>query len=763
MDNFLRKAREKIQRRLEDTKTGSKYFAQTRRGEVAELRCDLNGTDDYRKKAAVKRIIANMTMGRDVSYLFVDVVKLGPSTDLELKKLVYLYVLSTARMQPDKALLAVNTFLQDTTSTSPVVRALAVRTMMCIRVASVLEYTLEPLRRAVNDPDPYVRKTAALGIGKLFHHDMNLFYSQEFKKDLVALLNDNNPIVASNAAAVVAEVNDYGSERIDSDSDWVNRLVYHLPECNEWGQEFILDLLAAQRPSDQESAETLLTRVLPRMSHQNPAVVMGAIKVVANLANRCSQELIERCTVRVNTALLTLAKRDPETQYVVCKNIHALLVIFPNLLRTSLDAFYVRYSDPPYVKLEKLRLLLKLATPSTAPEIVKEFAEYASEVDMVFVVEVVRAIASLAIKVDSMAPDCANLLMQLVERRPELLPNIVTAAKDIVRKYPELLMLDALVADYGADEVVEEEAKVSLLWMLGEYCDFVDNGKDIMQRFVGCVMEHEQRVQLAIISAVVKMFLREPASMEAQLNSVLETVTTRSDDPDVRDRAFAYWRLLSKGMTVEQMKKVVHGQVAPVNVDRTFSDAMTMADLKKSINTAAVVFARPYQSFLPPYGLADVELDEEDTEEEEVAALPPSPPMGLQDTAAPSAAPATASTASTSNNNNSSHDFFAFAGDGSGARHHTAAASSPRGADPLGDLFGTAAAPTSSPSQPPSAPPPSAPPPSAPPTSSPRSDIDDLFDGGVGSNVAPIAPPVAPPEATKAAPTTTNHLDDLFA
>lgn len=383
---------------------------------------------------------------------------------------------------------------------------------------------------------------------------------------------------------------------------------------------------------------------------------------------------------------------------------------------------------------------------------------------MVFVVEVVRAIASLAIKVDSMAPDCANLLMQLVERRPELLPNIVTAAKDIVRKYPELLMLDALVADYGADEVVEEEAKVSLLWMLGEYCDFVDNGKDIMQRFVGCVMEHEQRVQLAIISAVVKMFLREPASMEAQLNSVLETVTTRSDDPDVRDRAFAYWRLLSKGMTVEQMKKVVHGQVAPVNVDRTFSDAMTMADLKKSINTAAVVFARPYQSFLPPYGLADVELDEEDTEEEEVAALPPTPPMGPQDTAAPSAAPAAASTASTAstsnnnNNNNSSHDFFAFASDGSGARHHTAAASSPRGADPLGDLFGTAAAPTSSPSQPPSAPPPS-----APPTSSPRSGIDDLFSGGVGSNVTPIAPPVAPPEATKAAPATTNHLDDLFA
>ncbi|KAG5466012.1 hypothetical protein CUR178_00729 [Leishmania enriettii] len=746
MENLLRKARERIQRKLEETKTGSKYFAQTRRGEIAELQNDLNGTDNYRKKAAVKRIIANMTMGRDVSYLFVDVVKLAPSTDLELKKLVYLYVLSTARLQPEKALLAVNTFLQDTTNSSPVVRALAVRTMMCIRVASVLEYTLEPLRRAVADPDPYVRKTAAMGLGKLFHDDMSLFYQQDFKKELVELLNDSNPMVASNAAAVVCEVNDYGSEKIESSNEWVNRLVYHLPECNEWGQQFILDLLAAQRPSDKESAETLLTRILPRMSHQNPAVVMGAIKVVANLASRCSQELIERCTVRVNTALLTLAKRDPETQYIVCKNIHALLVIFPNLLRTNLDAFYVRYSDPPFVKLEKLRLLLKLATPSTAPDIVKELAEYASGVDMVFVVEVVRAIASLAIKVDSMAPDCANLLMQLLDQRPELLPDVVTAAKDIVRKYPELLMLDTLVADYGADEVAEEEAKVSLLWMLGEYCDFIESGKDIIQRFINTIMEHEQRVQLSILSAAVKMFLRDPQTMEPQLNRVLETVTAHSDDADVRDRAFAYWRLLSQGMTVEQMKKVVHGQVVPVNVDRTFSDAMTMADLKKSLNTAAIVFARPYQSFLPPYGLADVEMDEEDTENDDAAEILSKPQMGTQD----GAPPAVASGAEVYT--------LGLAGNGTGERQQaTSGSNGAQHADPLSDLFSASTPPVaaSSPafqaasaSQAPSSPPQATRP------------IEGFFGNGIESGLytAPAPSPAAPLTSVKEM-----QLEDLFS
>jgi len=69
--------------------------------------------------------------------------------NLELKKLVYLYLMNYAKSQPDLAILAVNTFSKDCEDSNPLIRALAVRTMGCIRVDKITEYLCEPLRKCL--------------------------------------------------------------------------------------------------------------------------------------------------------------------------------------------------------------------------------------------------------------------------------------------------------------------------------------------------------------------------------------------------------------------------------------------------------------------------------------------------------------------------------------------------------------------------------------------------------------------------------------
>lgn len=68
-----------------------------------------------RKKEAVKKVIAAMTVGKDVSMLFTDVLNCMQTKNLELKKLVYLYVMNYAKTHPDRVVLAVNTFQLVTT------------------------------------------------------------------------------------------------------------------------------------------------------------------------------------------------------------------------------------------------------------------------------------------------------------------------------------------------------------------------------------------------------------------------------------------------------------------------------------------------------------------------------------------------------------------------------------------------------------------------------------------------------------------------
>lgn len=76
------------------------------------MKAELNADTRDKRKEAVKRVIANMTVGKDVSMLFADVVKNMQTEDLELKKLVYLYLMNYAKSQPELVILAVNTFVK---------------------------------------------------------------------------------------------------------------------------------------------------------------------------------------------------------------------------------------------------------------------------------------------------------------------------------------------------------------------------------------------------------------------------------------------------------------------------------------------------------------------------------------------------------------------------------------------------------------------------------------------------------------------------
>jgi AP-1 complex subunit beta-1 len=126
---------------------GSVYFNNTRDPELSELKDMLETFKVDQQKEAMKQLIASMTLGKDVSPLFPYVVKCMRTTSVELKKLIYLYIINYARTKPDQAIAAVNSFHQDAIDkSSPLVRALAVRTMGCLRVDMIVIYLCDTLK-----------------------------------------------------------------------------------------------------------------------------------------------------------------------------------------------------------------------------------------------------------------------------------------------------------------------------------------------------------------------------------------------------------------------------------------------------------------------------------------------------------------------------------------------------------------------------------------------------------------------------------------
>ena len=176
----------------------AKFFA---RGKVEELRVELLNKKDKshtRKKETLKKVVANMTIGHeDMSPLFPAIIECMALPVIEIKKMCYLFVMNYARLKPEGSQHALRHLVRDLESPNPLLRALALRTISTVHVKEYVENLIEPLRHLLQDPDPYVRKTAAIGVAKLHGHDRKLVETTTLIAGVRDLLRDSNPTVLS--------------------------------------------------------------------------------------------------------------------------------------------------------------------------------------------------------------------------------------------------------------------------------------------------------------------------------------------------------------------------------------------------------------------------------------------------------------------------------------------------------------------------------------------------------------------------------------
>ena len=106
-----------------------KFFVDHKKGEVVELlKLLTNPSTEHnpqKKKDVVKRVIAYMTLGVDVSKLFYEMAKVSITEDIVMKKMIFLYIVNYPHQVEQGSFLAINTFLRDIKDPNPKARGLA--------------------------------------------------------------------------------------------------------------------------------------------------------------------------------------------------------------------------------------------------------------------------------------------------------------------------------------------------------------------------------------------------------------------------------------------------------------------------------------------------------------------------------------------------------------------------------------------------------------------------------------------------------------
>jgi AP-1 complex subunit beta-1 len=173
-------------------------------------------------------------------------------------------------------------------------------------------------------------------------------------------------MVVSNAVAALAEISETSetAQRVfQINTSTLQKMLAALNECTEWGQVFILDSLALYNPAAASEAESIIERVTPRLQHANSAVVLSAIKVMIKYMDLItSQETLKALYKKMAPPLVTLLSSEPEIQYVALRNINLIVQKRPTILAHEIKVFFCKYNDPIYVKMEKLEIMIKLAS-----------------------------------------------------------------------------------------------------------------------------------------------------------------------------------------------------------------------------------------------------------------------------------------------------------------------------------------------------------------------------------------------------------------
>lgn len=223
-----------------------------------------------------------------------------------------------------------------------------------------------------------------------------------------------------------------------------------------------------------------------------------------------------------------------------------------------------------------------------------------------------------AIKLERAAERCISVLLELIQSKVNyVVQEAVVVIKDIFRRYPNKYESVIATLCENLETLDEPEAKASMIWIIGEYAERIDNADELLDSFLESFEEEDPSVQLSLLTATVKCFLKAPEQTQEMVQRVLDMATEESDNPDLRDRGFVYWRLLSTDP--EAAKAVVLSERPVIEDDTSKLEPELLDTLIRQIATLSSIYHKPPELFVTRANIrasADTDEDEYAYEDE---------------------------------------------------------------------------------------------------------------------------------------------------
>ncbi|CAP95516.1 Pc21g06190 [Penicillium rubens Wisconsin 54-1255] len=589
----------------------------------------------------MRRVISLMYRSEPSLTFFSAVVKNVASANLEVKKLVYIYLVHHAEAEPDLALLSINAIQKSLTDSSPQVRTMALRTMSGIRVPVISQIVSLAIKRGCGDMSPHVRKAAALAIPKCYRLDPNTL--PQLMGYLETLLGDSQYFVVGPAVAALL---DLCPDEIGLVHKNYRSLVKKLVDMDEWGQLATLRLLTfyarkcfpqrtqkvkraapeafyddeKQQQEAQDDAEEYEVPVMD----PDIELLLRACKVLLQSRNSAVIVSVVRCFLYLAPSeyiasavgpLVALLRTPQDMQLIALYNIVAVALRVPKPFAKYTAHFLVHANDPPHIwrlKLEVLTILFPHCGKHWKGVIISELEHFSKGTDPELVRESVRAIGRCAQGDTSTAGMCLRILLgQISSPDGNLVSESLTVIRHLIQQDPSSHKQTVLQLVKHLGSTTHPDARATIIWLVGEFAGIDPENNiapDVLRILIKGFADEMEIVKQQIVLLGAKVYLHHLYRITLLWRYIL--LLARYDTSyDLRDRARLYKSLLETPSSTQLANLLL---LAPKPVPHAPSPSETRKDLLIGSATLVVGSDAGYHGLRGYTNLPDwVELGQE--------------------------------------------------------------------------------------------------------------------------------------------------------
>ncbi|KAL8799980.1 MAG: hypothetical protein Q9200_007390, partial [Gallowayella weberi] len=500
---------------------------------------------------------------------FSSVVKNVASPNIEIKKLVYIFLLHYAESEPDLALLSINTIQKSLTDQNPQVRAMALRVMSGIRVPVISQIVSLAIKRGCGDMSPYVRKAAAFAIPKCYKLDPNTM--PQLLDYLTTLLGDKQYYVAGSAVTAFLDI---CPERVDLIHKHYRSLVRKLLDMDEWSQLATLRLMSiyARRCLPRRTAKTKNNKTKGfydddvgdgedsageeiQVLDPDLELFLKACRSLLHSRNSAVIVSVARCFLDLGTSeyidsaigpLVALLRNSQDIQQVALYNIVDVCLARPERFVRYANHFLVHATDSfdvARLKFEVWTLIYPHSEPHIRDMILCELEHFTRALNPQIVQESVRAIGRCAQCDSNASARCLKLLLEQVSSLDgNLAAESLTVIRHLIQQDPQSHIKTVIRLAKNLDTTPNPEARATIIWLVGEFASIGDENNiapDVLRILAKGFAGESEPAKLQIVLLAAKVYLhhlnrirgQNPQSLQPPPADREETFHLGPDEP----------------------------------------------------------------------------------------------------------------------------------------------------------------------------------------------------------------------------------------